>query len=75
MRSRVEKGDVLGCIPSTEDTVTLAQEGLNIFAEEAREPGGQVSVHKTNWYLLDFTWDPSGKWNLVNKKDNISLQI
>ena len=59
---------------STEDTVKLSQEGLNIFSGAARKTGGEVSVQKNKWYLLDFTWDPEGKWHLASNKAHISLQ-
>ena len=59
----------------TEDTVKLAQEGLNIFAGEVRETEGQVSVQKNKWYLLEFSWDPSVKWHLSNSKALIPLKI
>ena len=57
--------------PSTdtplEDTVKLAQKGLNIFTESFKATGGQVSAEKTKCYLMDFKWDPEGKWWLSDR--------
>ena len=38
------------------------------------ETGGQVSVKKIKWYLLEFIWDLSGKYHLANSKAHLSLQ-
>ena len=56
-----------------EDTVKTSQKGLAIFTGSALETGGQVSVHISEWYLLEFIWDYSGKWNLSNNQYHLSM--
>ena len=36
--------------------------------------GGKFSVQKTKWYLLEFTWDPAGKWHLAKNNTHLSLK-
>ena len=58
----------------TQDTVKISQEGLNIFVGAARAAGGQVSVQKTRWYLLDFNCNPEVKWHLEKNNSHLSLK-
>ena len=56
-----------------ENTVKLAQKGLNLFAGAAKATGGQVNAEKTKWYLMDFKWDPEGKWRLADREATLTL--
>ena len=62
-------------LPDTtmEETVKLAQKGLNIFAGAEKATGGQVSSDKTKWHLMEFKWDPEGKWQLEDREDILTL--
>ena len=45
---------------SLEETVKLAQKGLNIFAGASKAIGGQVSAEKIKLYLMEFKWEQEG---------------
>ena len=51
-----------------EETVTMAQKGLHIFTGTAKATGGQVSAKYTEWHIIDFKWDPEGKWRLSDEE-------
>ena len=46
---------------------------MYIFEGYMREKVGQVSIHKTKYYLLEFVWDSSGKWYLSKNQYHLSL--
>ena len=56
-----------------EETVKISQKGLNIFAGSAKPTGGQVSAENTKWYLMNFKWDPEGKWRLSDREAILAL--
>ena len=56
-----------------EETVKIAQKCLNIFARADKATGGKVSTENTKWYLMDFKWDPEGKWRLTDREATITL--
>ena len=57
-----------------EETVKLAQKGLNIFSGESRATGGQVSTEKKKCHLMDFKWHPEGKWRLSDREAKLTPQ-
>ena len=56
-----------------EETAKLEQKGLSIFAWAAKATGGNVSAKNKKWYLIDFKWDPEGKWRLSDKEAALTL--
>ena len=56
-----------------EETVKLAQKGLNIFSGASKSTGGQVSAENTKWYIMDFKWDPEGKWRMEDREATLTL--
>ena len=68
----MDDSTIIQVAPSTdtplEDTVKLAQKGLNIFAGESKATGVKVSTEKKKWHLMDFKWHPEGKWLLSDRE-------
>ena len=58
---------------SANDTIKIAQSGLDIFSGVAWATGIQVSINKTKWYLLEFKWDATGEWSLADNKADLFL--
>ena len=75
--SFVDDSTIIHVEPSSytplEDMVKLSQKVLNIFAEAAKATGGKIISEKTKWYLMDFKWDPEGKWRLADREATLTL--
>ena len=56
-----------------EETLKLAQKGLHIFEGTDKATGGKFSAENTKWYLMDFKWDPEGKWRLSDREATLTL--
>ena len=56
-----------------EETIKLAENYLNIFAGAAKATGGKVSAEKTKCYLMDFKWDPEGKYRLSDREATLTI--
>ena len=56
-----------------EETVKLAQKGLNILAGAAKATGEKVSAENTKWYRMDLKWDPEGKWRLADREAALTI--
>ena len=73
----MDDSKIIQVIPSPdtplEETVKLAQKGLNIFSGASKSTGGQVSAENTKWYIMDFKWDPEGKWRLEDREATLTL--
>ena len=52
-----------------------SQEGFHISSGAYQATGGQVSVKKTKWYLLDFKWDKLRNWRVDNNNADLFIQI
>ena len=59
---------------SLEETVKLAQKGLNIFSGESKATGVQVSTEKKKCHLMDFKWHPEGKCRLSYREAKLTPQ-
>ena len=61
--------------PTTQEkyTIKLSESGLDLFSGAAQKTDGKVSVNKTKWYLLEFKWDATEKWSLVDNKSSMFL--
>ena len=56
----MEDSTIIQVAPSpdtpVEETIKLAQNGLNIFVGTDKATGRKVSAEKTKCYLMDFKW-------------------
>eukprot|EP00957_Ditylum_brightwellii_P110358 8417136-Ditylum_brightwellii.AAC.1 len=54
----------------------MAQKQNNWYEALARATGGQVSPvkGKKSWYLIEFKWHKSGKWQLIDKEGKITVK-
>ena len=58
----------------TKETMNSNQALIDIFSVASQARGGQISVKKNKWYLLEFKWDTAGKWRLYENKDDLLLK-
>ena len=60
----MDDNKIIQISPSLNDpakyTTKISQEGLDIFSGVDQATGGNVSVKKTKWYLLEFKGDKAG---------------
>ena len=54
-----------------EETVKLAQKEIIVFQEQ-RKSQEDKSVRK-KWFILEFAWNPEGKWHLTNNHAILNL--
>eukprot|EP00957_Ditylum_brightwellii_P127162 9695935-Ditylum_brightwellii.AAC.1 len=54
----------------TAETVTVAQNQIDLYKRLARETGGHVNPaeDKNQWYLLEFKGLSSGHWKFVDNR-------
>ena len=55
-----------------EDMVKLSQKVPNTFARAAKATVGKVSAEETKWYIMDFKWDPEGKFLLSDREATLT---
>eukprot|EP00957_Ditylum_brightwellii_P087211 6638154-Ditylum_brightwellii.AAC.1 len=60
----------------TEELVALTQSEIDLYAGLAKATGGQISpdTGKNSWYLIEFSWDKAGRWNLVDNKAKLFVE-
>ena len=57
----------------TKETMNLNQALIDIFSVASQARGGQISVKKNKYYLLEFKWDTARKWRLSENKSDLFL--
>jgi len=57
----------------TDDTVKLAQHGLDLFVGVIRATGGQVNEDKSKWCLLEFQWYLTGKCRMAENNGTLTI--
>ena len=73
----VEDSTIIQTAPSptttTTETVRPYQSDLDLFSWAVQKTGGQVSVRKTKWYLLELKWDSNSQWRLSDNQSDLFL--